>query len=316
MARFLSTPDAAQAVLVHLLLPDPARRVHRPGRRLRGHRHALARLVTRARPRRRRSCAALKDTLGAPGSTAAAISYYQSMLGTKPGDPALDAVQAAGNGPTPGPDALPARRRRRVHGRRARRRVRAAAALPRRPRPRDRPGERPLPPPRPARGRQPTGSSSSCDADPATPRTSVTVGAWRTTITRTPRLPTARTRAHRARVRALQIALAANGVFFGVQLVAGIAFGSLALIADSAHMASDVVALALALLAQALITRPASVRNTYGMQRAEVLAAQANAAASWSSSPAGSSTRRSSASRTRSRSTGSAWSSSACSASP
>ena len=83
---------------------------------------------------------------------------------------------------------------------------------------------------------------------------------------------------HRARVRALQIALAANGVFFGVQLAAGIAFGSLALIADSAHMASDVVALALALLAQGLILRPASSRNTYGMQRAEVLAAQANAA--------------------------------------
>ncbi len=83
---------------------------------------------------------------------------------------------------------------------------------------------------------------------------------------------------HRARVRALQIALAANGVFFVVQLAAGIAFGSLALIADSAHMASDVVALALALLAQGLILRPASSRNTYGMQRAEVLAAQANAA--------------------------------------
>src|SRR6478736_3835439 len=45
----------------------------------------------------------LKATLGAPGSTAAAISYYRSMLGTKPGDPALDAVQAAGNGPTPVP---------------------------------------------------------------------------------------------------------------------------------------------------------------------------------------------------------------------
>ncbi len=84
---------------------------------------------------------------------------------------------------------------------------------------------------------------------------------------------------HRARVRALQIALGANAAFFGVQLVAGVAFGSLALIADSAHMASDVVALALALLAQALIGRPPSARNTYGMQRAEVLAAQANAAA-------------------------------------
>ena len=41
---------------------------------------------------------ALKDTLGAPGSTAAAISYYRSMLGTTPGDPELDDVQAAGNG--------------------------------------------------------------------------------------------------------------------------------------------------------------------------------------------------------------------------
>jgi cobalt-zinc-cadmium efflux system protein len=84
---------------------------------------------------------------------------------------------------------------------------------------------------------------------------------------------------YRARVRALQIALAANGIFFFVQLAAGIAFGSLALIADSAHMASDVVALALALLAQALTHRPASNRNTYGMLRAEVLAAQANAVA-------------------------------------
>ena len=43
-------------------------------------------------------------------------------------------------------------------------------------------------------------------------------------------------------------------------------------------MASERRALALALFAQALITRPASIRNTYGMQRAEVLAAQANAA--------------------------------------
>jgi cobalt-zinc-cadmium efflux system protein len=82
---------------------------------------------------------------------------------------------------------------------------------------------------------------------------------------------------HRARIRALQLALVANGLFFVVQLVAGIAFGSLALIADSAHMASDVVALAIAIFAQVLITRPPSTRNTYGMLRAEVLAAQANA---------------------------------------
>jgi pimeloyl-ACP methyl ester carboxylesterase len=46
---------------------------------------------------------ALKDTLGAPGSTAAAISYYRSMLGTKPGDPALADVQSAGSGQIPVP---------------------------------------------------------------------------------------------------------------------------------------------------------------------------------------------------------------------
>jgi pimeloyl-ACP methyl ester carboxylesterase len=46
---------------------------------------------------------ALKETLGAPGSTSAAISYYQSMLGTKPGDPELDAVQAASSALTPVP---------------------------------------------------------------------------------------------------------------------------------------------------------------------------------------------------------------------
>ncbi len=78
-------------------------------------------------------------------------------------------------------------------------------------------------------------------------------------------------------MRALRIALVANGAFLVVQLVAGIVFGSLALIADSAHMASDVVALGIAMLAQVLSTRPASNRNTYGMTRAEVLAAQANA---------------------------------------
>jgi pimeloyl-ACP methyl ester carboxylesterase len=42
---------------------------------------------------------ALKETLGAPGSTEAAIAYYRSMLGSVPGDPALDAVQGAGMGP-------------------------------------------------------------------------------------------------------------------------------------------------------------------------------------------------------------------------
>jgi cobalt-zinc-cadmium efflux system protein len=84
---------------------------------------------------------------------------------------------------------------------------------------------------------------------------------------------------HGARLRALRVALGANAALLVVQVVAGFAFGSLAVLADAAHLLADVVALSLALLAQQLTTRAPSARNTYGMLRAEVLAAQANAAA-------------------------------------
>lgn len=80
-----------------------------------------------------------------------------------------------------------------------------------------------------------------------------------------------------AQRRALWIALVANGLFLGVEVAGGIAFGSLVLLADAAHMASDVAGLAIALVAHTLMTRPASRRHTYGLQRAEVLGAQANA---------------------------------------
>jgi cobalt-zinc-cadmium efflux system protein len=80
----------------------------------------------------------------------------------------------------------------------------------------------------------------------------------------------------RQRVRALTFALVANGAFLLVELVGGIVFGSLALLADAAHMVSDVVALGIALVAQLLMARPATERHTYGFGRAEVLAAQAN----------------------------------------
>lgn len=56
----------------------------------------------------------------------------------------------------------------------------------------------------------------------------------------------------------------------------GFLFGSLALLADAAHLTSDVLALGLALGALALAQRPPTERHTYGFDRAEVLAAQAN----------------------------------------
>jgi cobalt-zinc-cadmium efflux system protein len=76
--------------------------------------------------------------------------------------------------------------------------------------------------------------------------------------------------------RALWIALVANAGFLVAEVAGGLAFRSLALLADAAHMLSDVAALAIALVAQRLVDRPATVRHSFGLQRAEVLGAQAN----------------------------------------
>jgi cobalt-zinc-cadmium efflux system protein len=77
--------------------------------------------------------------------------------------------------------------------------------------------------------------------------------------------------------RALWIALGANAGLLVAELLGGFAFASLALLADAAHLATDVVGLAVALVAQTLVTRPASDRRTFGLRRAEALGAQANA---------------------------------------
>lgn len=75
---------------------------------------------------------------------------------------------------------------------------------------------------------------------------------------------------HRWRL-AVSFALIAS--FFLVELVVGIASGSLALISDAGHMAADVVALGAALVATKIATREdSSGRRTYGSYRAEVFA--------------------------------------------
>jgi cobalt-zinc-cadmium efflux system protein len=76
--------------------------------------------------------------------------------------------------------------------------------------------------------------------------------------------------------RALQAALALNSGFLVAQVAGGIVFSSLSLLADAAHMLTDVGALMLALVAFGLAARPASPRHSYGLQRAELLAALAN----------------------------------------
>jgi cobalt-zinc-cadmium efflux system protein len=76
--------------------------------------------------------------------------------------------------------------------------------------------------------------------------------------------------------RALTLALALTAGYTVVEVVAGILTGSLALLADAAHMLSDNVSIALALFAVWLARRPATPGRTYGFKRAEVLAALAN----------------------------------------
>ncbi|MET9933120.1 MULTISPECIES: cation diffusion facilitator family transporter [unclassified Streptomyces] len=79
--------------------------------------------------------------------------------------------------------------------------------------------------------------------------------------------------AYRSRLR---IALGITLSVMVVEIVGGVVADSLALIADAAHMATDAVGLAMALLAIHFANRPPSGNRTFGYARAEILAALAN----------------------------------------
>lgn len=66
-------------------------------------------------------------------------------------------------------------------------------------------------------------------------------------------------------------------IYFIVELIGGILTNSLALLADAAHMLTDVGGLALALFATWIAKKPATPQKTYGYYRVEILAALANA---------------------------------------
>jgi cobalt-zinc-cadmium efflux system protein len=68
-----------------------------------------------------------------------------------------------------------------------------------------------------------------------------------------------------------------NAAITVAEVLGGIASGSVSLLSDAAHNASDVMAVVLALWARRLGRRPATARHTYGFRRAEVVAALANA---------------------------------------
>ncbi len=83
------------------------------------------------------------------------------------------------------------------------------------------------------------------------------------------------TAAHEHRSR-LAWVLAITGTVLVVEVVGGVLSGSFALLADAGHMLTDCAGLLLALGATRLAARPATVRRTFGWQRAEVLAAMVN----------------------------------------
>lgn len=81
---------------------------------------------------------------------------------------------------------------------------------------------------------------------------------------------------HSAHQSTLLLALLLTLSFAGVEAVAGWWSGSLALLADAAHMLTDSSALSLATAAAWLARRPPSMLHSYGLVRAEVLAALFN----------------------------------------
>lgn len=77
--------------------------------------------------------------------------------------------------------------------------------------------------------------------------------------------------------RLLTISLCLTATIMVVQVVGAVLTGSLALLADAAHMFTDASALVIALIASAVAARPADDRRTFGYQRAEVFGALINA---------------------------------------
>ncbi len=78
--------------------------------------------------------------------------------------------------------------------------------------------------------------------------------------------------------KSFAIGLAVNLAYMIVEIIEGVAVHSVALLADAAHNASDVLGLLAAFVAGRLAMRAATATFTYGMRRASILAALANAA--------------------------------------
>ena len=87
-----------------------------------------------------------------------------------------------------------------------------------------------------------------------------------------------RTKHRSANQRRLTATLVLVLLYMAAEVIGGLLSGSLALLADAGHMLSDAGALALALFAMWLASRPSGSQHTYGYYRTEILAALVNGA--------------------------------------
>jgi cobalt-zinc-cadmium efflux system protein len=76
--------------------------------------------------------------------------------------------------------------------------------------------------------------------------------------------------------RPLWWALGLTATFLVAEVVGGLMTNSLALLSDAAHMGTDVIALAIALVAVHLARRPPDSKRTYGYARMEAIGAMVN----------------------------------------
>jgi len=82
---------------------------------------------------------------------------------------------------------------------------------------------------------------------------------------------------HNVEAKNLVISIFLNVIITLAQIVGGIVSGSLALISDALHNFSDVLSLVFSYVAHKLSRRKASINQTFGLKRAELIAAFVNA---------------------------------------
>ena len=86
-------------------------------------------------------------------------------------------------------------------------------------------------------------------------------------------------RQHALNERRLALATLMTGGFLVVEVIGGVLSGSLALLADAAHMLTDTASLAMAWFAARVSQRPADELRSYGYHRLQILAAFLNGVA-------------------------------------